>query len=206
MDQADNAGNDESHEWGEAVTPSERPAPGDVIRGSGALAERTPFVGPDDSTPLEEDEPEGTVPPSPLWAMKLRRHVQWHLLPSRERHQRIRERVGDGDDAIYVIDDGAHHVMVGRRVGEKPDEVEYCLIGRQPREVFDGLRRRSVAPGTAFDGANELTLCGVAVEEGILSSNVFDVDRYDDASDIPTEYRPGSPFISFSEDLDIAVD
>ena len=32
MDQADNGGNDESHEWGEAVTPPERPAPGDVIR------------------------------------------------------------------------------------------------------------------------------------------------------------------------------
>jgi hypothetical protein len=138
--------------------------------------------------------------------MKLRRHVQWHLLPSRERHQRIREHVGDGDDRVYVIDDGAHHVMVGRRVGEKAGEVEYCLIGRQPREVFDGLRNRSVAPGAAFDGASGLTLCGVAVEEGTLSSNVFDIDRYAEASDIPTEYRPGSPYISFTQDLDIAVD
>ncbi len=207
MDEAHDGGQQgESHEWGEAVTPSDRPAPGDVIRGSGTWAERTPLVGPDDSTPLEEDEPEGTVPPSPLWAMKLRRHIQWHLLPSHERHQRVRDKVGDGDDTVYVIDDGAHHVMVGRRIGEKPGEVEYCLIGRQPRQVYDGLRNRSLPPGAAFDGAAALTLCGVAVEEGILSSNVFDIDRYAQTSDIPLEYRPGSPYLAFTQDLDIAVD
>lgn len=205
MHEGDDAG-EKDHEWGKAVTRTERPEPGDVIRGSGTWAERTPFVGSEDSTPLEEDEPEGTVPPSPLWAMKLRRHIQWHLLPSHERHQRLRERIGDGDDTVYVIDDGAHHVMVGRRVGEKAGEVEYCLIGRQPRQVYDGLSDRTVAPGAAFDGAAELTLCGVAVEEGILSSNIFDVDRYADAADVPTEYRPGAPYLRLREDLDIAVD
>jgi hypothetical protein len=195
-----------THEWGKAITPTERPEPGDVIRGTSTWAERTPLVGPDDSTPLEEDEPEGTIPPCPLWAMKLRRHIQWHLLPSHERHQRLRERIADGDEAVYVIDDGAHHVMVGRRVGERPGEVEYCLIGRQPRQLFDGLRQRTVAPAAAFDGASEVKLCAVAVEEDILSSNIFDIDHYTAIEDVPAEYRPGAPYITFTADLDSNVD
>lgn len=195
-----------SQKWPEAVTPSERPAPGDVIRGSGARAEAEPLVGTGESTPLEEDEPEGVVPASPLWAMKFRRHVQWHLLPSRERHQRIRDRVGDGDDAVYVIDDGAHHVIVGRRVGAKAQECEYCLVGRQPRQRYDDLRDGALPPAAAFDGATEIALCGVAAEEGILSSNVFDVARYGDAAAVPARYRPGAPFISFDKALVITAD
>lgn len=192
--------------FGEAVTPPEQPAPGDIIRGSGWRAEAEPLVGKDESTPLEEDEPEGTVPSCPLWAMKDRRHVQWHLLPSHERHERLRDRVGDGDDAVYVIDDGAHHVMLGRRIGARAGECEYCLVGRAPRQRYDDLRSRAVAPAAAFEGATELTVCGVVDEEGTLSSNVFDVARYADASEIPAEYRPGAPFIQFDQDLEITVD
>jgi hypothetical protein len=197
---------DDAH-WGEAVTTAAtKPRPGDLAVSPGVGILRDPLVGGEESTPLEEDEPEGTVPPSPLWAMKDRRHVMWHLLPAAERHERLRDCLGSGDGAVYVIDDGRHHVMLGRRVGGVAGECEYCLVGRATRGRYDELRANTAGLADAFDGATELTLCGVAVEENILSSNVFDVDRYDDAADIPAQYRPGTPYLELSEALEIAVD
>ncbi len=73
-----------------------------------------PVTAPENATPLEEDETEGVIPPSPLWAMKERRHEQWFHLGHPER---IRACVGTGDAAVYAIDDGSHHCMIGRRVG-----------------------------------------------------------------------------------------
>ncbi|MGH9089911.1 MAG: hypothetical protein ACRDZR_00795 [Acidimicrobiales bacterium] len=195
-------------EWGGAVTPTPaRPArPGDIVLEPGVARLPAPLVGRDESTPLEEDEPEGVVPPCPLWAMKERRHIQWHLLPSHKRHERVRDCVGDGDDAVYIIDDGAHHVMLGHRVGAHADECEYCVIGRAPLAWYEELRGRTVRPADAFADAAEITLCGVAVADSVLSSNVFDVTRYGQPSEIPVEYRPGSPFVQFPEDLEITVD
>jgi hypothetical protein len=195
-------------EWGESVTPtSSHPArPGDIVLEPDVARLPGPLVGKDESTPLEEDEPEGVVPPSPLWAMKDRRHIQWHLLPGHKRHERIRDSIGSDDEAIYVIDDGAHHVMLGRRVGARPGECEYCLIGRAPLQRYEDLRRHSLSPDDAFADATELTLCGISVSESVLSSNVFDVARYAGLDDIPVEYRPGAPFITFAADLEITVD
>jgi hypothetical protein len=193
--------------WGEAVTTATTtPRPGDLAVSPGVGILRGPLVGSEESTPLEEDEPEGIVPPSPLWAMKDRRHVQWHLLPSHERHERVRDCIGAGDWAIYVVDDGRHHVMLGRRVGRVAGECEYSLVGRATRDHYDALRADPTDLAGAFDGATELTLCGVAEEESILSSNVFDVDRYDDAAAIPAAYRPGAPYVELTEALEIAVD
>ena len=199
---------DEPHQWGEAVPqpPAGQPKPGDIILDSGPRAMAEPLVGQDQSTPLEEDETEGVVPASPLWAMKDRRHIQWHLLPSHERHTRIRDCVGSGDDAIYVIDDGGHHVMLGRRVGVRAGECEYCLIGRAPRQRYEALLQRTASPADAFAGATGITLCGVAEVDGVLSSNVFDVARYAAAAEVPVEYRPGAPFLEFDEDLEITAD
>jgi len=82
----------QGHEFGEAVPASSgRPKPGDIITESGLAMAPGPLVGHDVSTPLEEDEPEHTIPPAPLWAMKERRHTQWHLLAAHEQHDRIRE-------------------------------------------------------------------------------------------------------------------
>ena len=121
VDRGDPDGGDEGDggtHWGEAVTTATTtPRPGDLAVSPGVGILRGPLVGSEESTPLEEDEPEGIVPPSPLWAMKDRRHIQWHLLPSHERHERVRDCLGAGDWAIYVVDDGRHHVMLGRRVG-----------------------------------------------------------------------------------------
>jgi hypothetical protein len=186
--------------WGESVegTSDVQAEPGDIVVGA-----REPIVGSDVSTPLEEHESDGPVPPGPLWAMKERRHIQWHLLPKGDRHEQLRDCVGFGDDAIYVIDDGRSHAMVSRRVGAVSAECEYCLIGRVHRDVADELHSGALPTGGAFDSAMELALCGVAIEENILSSNVFDVSRYESIADVPSEYRPGAPFLELTEVLEV---
>lgn len=185
-------------------SPTNRPKPGDIIvSGQKYVVNMEPLVGSDVSTPLEEDESEGIIPPSPLWAMKERRHIQWHLLPVHERHPRIRECIGAGDDAVYVIDDGPHHVMLGRRVGTARGECEYCLLGRAPIDVYRKLQQGRIPLDQAFDTADELALCGIAIEEDIRSSNIFDVDRYQQIDEVPDDYRPGAKYQQFSEDLEI---
>jgi len=202
-----NPGNDETHEWGEAIPSSDtrRPEPGDIILNPELKTAPEPLVGDDVSTPLEEDEPEGLIPPCPLWAMKEKRHVQWHLLPSHQRHDRLRDRLGTGSDALYVIDDGRQHATVGRLVGATNDGCEYCLIGRISRERYIELRDEIVPREEAFRAASDIALCGVAVEEGITSSNVFDVARYASVTEVPGEYLPGAPFIRFADDLEITA-
>jgi hypothetical protein len=204
---------DENSGYGEAIAPGQRPKPGDVILDPelgnepefhGFLPE--PLVGDDASSPLEEEEPEGTIPPSPLWAMKMRRHVQWHLLPAHKRHDRLRAVIGSGDDALYVIDDDHSHVMIGRRIGTSGDGCDYCIIGRAPRSVYDELAQGRLAPSAVFGQLHQLELCGIAVEENIASSNIIDVDRYETADEIPSEYLPGHPYIDFHGDLEINVD
>jgi hypothetical protein len=197
---------DKPHEWGEAViSSSQRAEPGDIILSPSLTGALEPLVGRDESTPLEEGEPEGIIPPNPLWALKERRHIQWHLLPAHERHDRVRECIGSGDDAIYVIDDGRHHAMFGRRVGATEDGCEYCLVGRLPLERYEELRQHRLPGSEAFNSASEIALCGVAVEDGVASSNVFDVARYESIDEVPHEYLPGTPFIHFAQDLDITA-
>jgi hypothetical protein len=200
----------DEHESGESQAPDEEvrpaggraPRPGEIDLPGGVVAPE-PLVGTGSSSPLEEDEPEGTIPPCPLWAMKRRRHIQWHLLPSHDRHSRIRDVVGAGDEAVYVIDDGGHHVMLGRRVGAVRGECEYCLLGRIEIGVYEELRQGRLQLVNAFDNAMELELCGVAVEEDIRSSNIFDVAHYDDLQEVPPEYRVGAEFLNLDEDLEI---
>ena len=194
------------HEWGEAVPASSgQPKPGDIITESGLAAAPEPLVGHDVSIPLEEDEPEHTIPAGPLWAMKERRHTQWHLLPAREQHERIRECLEADDYTLYCIDDGRHHAMIGRRVGVSPTGPEYSLIGRISRERYEELRDEVVPVRNCFDTATELRLCGVAVEEALRSSNVFDVAIYESIEEVPEDFRPGSPFHHFRQDLEITA-
>jgi hypothetical protein len=206
MGQGDVQQGEQPHEWGEAVPASSgHPGPGDIITESGLAISPEPLVGHDVSTPLEEDEPEHTIPPGPLWAMKERRHIQWHLLAAAERHERIRECLESGDYTLYCIDDGGHHAMIGRRVGDSPSGCGYTLLGRISRQRYEELRDEVVLLDNCFDTATEIGLCGVAVEENILSSNVFDVAKYDSIDDVPEDYRPGSPFQHFSQDLEITA-
>jgi hypothetical protein len=194
------------HEWGEAVpTSTGPPQPGDIITQSGLAMAPEPLVGHDVSTPLDEEEPEHTIPPGPLWAMKDRRHTQWHLLPAHERHERIRECLEADDYTLYCIDDGGHHAMIGRRVGVSPSGCEYTLLGRISRQRYEELRDEVVLLGNCFDTAEEMGLIGVAVEESIRSSNIFDVATYASIDDVPEDYRPGSPFQHFRQDLEITA-
>jgi hypothetical protein len=197
---------EQGHEWGEAVPIStSTPKPGDIITQSGLAMAPEPLVGHDVSTPLDEEEPEHTIPPGPLWAMKDRRHTQWHLLPAHERHERIRECLEADDYTLYCIDDGRHNAMIGRRVGVSPSGCEYTLLGRISRQRYEELRDEVVLLANCFDTATEMGLCGVAVEEDIRSSNIFDVAVYGSIDEVPEEYRPGSPFQHFSQDLEITA-
>jgi hypothetical protein len=204
--QGDRHQTEQPHEWGQAVPASSGPPkPGDIITESGLAMTPGPMVGHDVSTPLEEDEPEHTIPPAQLWALKERRHVQWHLLAANEQHDRIRECLEADDYTLYCIDDGRHHSMIGRRIGSSPSGCEYTLLGRITLKRYEELRDEVVPVASCFDTATEMRLCGVVIEEGTRSSNVFDVAIYDSIEDVPGDYQPGSPFQHFRQDLEITA-
>jgi hypothetical protein len=156
---------------------------------------KIPLPDPESSTPLEIHEGgEGSVPPAPLWAMKDRRHGSADL---------IRDVVGTGDGAIYFIDDGNSHCMVGRRVGKTADGCVYCLVGRIKLDRYVDLENGTVQVAEAFADAHDVSLCGVFEDES-EASDVILVEHYAHASEIPAEYLPPSPFIEFAEDLPTA--
>jgi hypothetical protein len=166
----------------------------------GTEAAAFPVTAPENATPLEEDEPEGVIPPSPLWAMKERRHEQLvHLFghPSR-----IRARLGSGDASVYAIDDGKHHCMIGRRVGATLDGCVYSLVARVTLDTYRSLASGAIDGRQAFLAGTEAGLSGTVEDPGV--SNVFDVDSYQHADDIPPEYLPPSPAIEFAQDLPTA--
>jgi hypothetical protein len=176
------------------VTPSFSP---------GFLGSGEPLSAPEQSTPLEADEPEGTIPPCPLWAMKDRRHVQWSDLVGFP-PKRIREAFAVGDDVVYVIEDGHHHVIVGRAVGTVLDGCHYALVGRAPLSVYEGFRGGRLSPTAAFNDAEDVALCGIDIDEQDKASDMFVVDFYGDGSAVPSAYLPGRPAVEFAEPLPIS--
>jgi hypothetical protein len=196
----------EQDQWPSAVTPDSgvRPKPGDIIIDPSLAMAPEPLVGDDLANALEEDESETQIPEGPLLAMKDRRHTQWHLLASHERHERLRETFAQGGDALYVVDDGRTHAMIGRVVGSSPS-CTYSLIGRVTRADLDELRRGKVPITEAFDTASELAIVALAEVESVASSNVFDVALFDSPGEIPQEYLPGSPQIALTSDLEITA-
>jgi hypothetical protein len=162
----------------------------------GAGDDGTPIT---ESGPLAEGETEGTIPPNPLWAMKVCRHFQWsHLLA--EQVARIRQMVGAGDEAVAVIDDGHHHCIIGRNVGTTGDGAGYSLVARVTIEQYRALASGTLSPNDVFAQAKGRALYGV-VEDG-PASNVFVVGTYPRPEDVPEEYRPGHAPVSFASDLD----
>jgi hypothetical protein len=159
-----------------------------------------PVTAPENATPLEEGEPEGIIPPSPLWAMKERRHEQ--LLHAFGHPHRIRACVGSGDASVYAIDDGRRHCMIGRRVGGTRDGCVYSLVARVPMDTYEALVAGSIDGAHAFRTGTDAGLSGTVEDPGV--SNVFDVDFYRHGEDIPSEYLPPAPFIDFAEDLPTA--
>ncbi|HEX4218311.1 MAG TPA: hypothetical protein VHZ02_08080 [Acidimicrobiales bacterium] len=158
-----------------------------------------PITAPIDATPLEEDEPEGVIPPSPLWAMKDKRHEQWVMFGHADR---IRSRFGAGDSTVYVIDDGKHHCMIGRRVGATLDGCVYSLVARIDRDTYVSLEADAITAQAAFARSHEAALVATAEGDGV--SNLFDIDNYRHPDDIPPQYLPPHAFIEFARDLPAA--
>ena len=150
--------------------------------------------------PLAEGETEGVIPPSPLWAMKVCRHFQWsHLLPHGEQAARIRQQFGTGDDALFAIEDGHHHCIIGRHLGATADGCSYALVARIGRDRYDALVAGSLTPAAAFAGGTGRAVYGV-VEDG-PGSNVMVIGTYGRADEIPADFLPPHPAIAFAEDL-----
>ena len=188
-------GNQESS----ADDPLQSRADGQLHFTPGTAGTTFPVSAPENATPLGEDEPEGVIPPSPLWAMKERRHEQFFHFGHPER---IRACMGDGDAAVYVIDDGSHHCMIGRRVGATLDGCVYSLVARVSRGTYEALSSGAITGQEAFLDAHECGLSGTVEEPGV--SNVFDVDYYQHGEDVPAEYLPPAPFMEFAKDLPTA--
>jgi hypothetical protein len=126
--------------------------------------------------------------------MKYRRHG--HLLSRAD--VEIRERYGEGDLAVYVVDDGRKHCMIGRKVGTSADGCTYCLVGRISIGAYDQLRTHASRTVDVFAGAGELSLCAVFEAQEAVS-NVSLVETYAGVDDVPKRYLPPGPTIEFTE-------
>ena len=144
-----------------------------------------------DELPDGEDE----IASATWLAMRIRMHSHRRLEAGDE--GRIRRRWGDDDDAVYVIDDGPDHCMVGRLVGLAPDCV-YCLVGRISSERYEDVEVGDLDWTEVFAEARDISLCGVVEDEG-ASGNVFLVQHYRRARQVPADYLPGSPFLEFTD-------
>ena len=153
----------------------------------------TPVFVPKRSTPLEEDTPDAVIPTFALWPMKYLRHV--HLFGGGGAE--IRETFGDGDHAVYVLDDGRNHCLVSRKVGTSPDGCTYCLVAQIPIAIYEELLD-GASPDTAFSDARTFSLCAVfEALDGV--SNVAVSERYDTVDEVPSQYLPPNPPIVFTE-------
>jgi hypothetical protein len=115
---------------------------------------------------------------------------------------RIRRRLGDDDDdALYFIDDGPDHCMVGRRVGHAPDGCVYCLVARISLDRFTDLVDGDVERTEAFGDARDISLCGV-FEADEAGSNVLLVQHYRRPGDVPEDYLPSNPYLEFTDNPD----
>jgi hypothetical protein len=109
--------------------------------------------------------------------------------------------VGDGDDAVRVIDDGPEHCMIGRTVGGVSDGTFYVLVGRISYYGYEQLRDGDTEAVDAFADGRDLSLCAVFAP-GAVVQNIALVRHFRRADKIPGEYLPGSPFLQFADSED----
>ncbi len=147
--------------------------------------------------PVKEGDSEETIPSALLLALKDRMHSSRSCEPGEPGY--VHHRLGVADEAIYVIDDGKDHCMVGRLVGETPNGCAYCLVARISLYRCVQLADGDVSLTEAFSDARDLSLCGVFEEEHGLS-NVLLVQHYKSVDDIPPDYLPPSPFLEFTDE------
>jgi hypothetical protein len=131
-----------------------------------------------------------------LWAMRDRMHALRRSGPGDVDY--LECRLGEADEAVYVIDDGPQHCMIGRRVGASPDGCTYCLVARISLYRYEQLRDEEVALVDAFSDARDISLSGVFMD-GQGPSNTFLVRHYRRVAHVPAEYLPPGPFIEFAD-------
>jgi hypothetical protein len=178
----------------DGVGPSAPFGPGFSQAGRRSMGSPTPVFVPKTSTPLEEDDDDGAVLPPALWAMKYRRHG--HLLHRAE--VVIRDCDGEGDRALYIIDDGRKHCTISRKVGASPDGCAYFLVARITVSSYEQLVDDALPADDVFVDADELCLCAVFEAEELVS-NVSVVEEYASIEEVPPEYLPPGPVIEFTE-------
>jgi hypothetical protein len=149
-----------------------------------------PVFVPKSSTPLEERDDESVIPPFALWAMKYKRHG--HLFSRAE--VEIRERYGSGDHAVYVIDDGRKHCMVGT----SSDGCTYCFVAQITVATYEELLNDGDAVDDVFANSREPALVVVYEAEEAVS-NVSLVRTFAGIDEVPVAYLPPGPPIVFTE-------
>jgi hypothetical protein len=145
--------------------------------------------------------PEGGSDEAPLasYVELAMKNLQHHRAPVGLDHDEASfYGFGSGDSSVYAIEDGVDRLMIGRGVGRDGEGCIYCLVASSSPAMLAMLDRGDVSPIEVFDYATELTLCSVFRADQI--TNVILVQRYKTIEDVPVEYRPGQPFLRFSED------
>jgi hypothetical protein len=163
---------------------------------AGMMSAPNPVFMPTKSLRLEEDDTDGVIPHAPLWSMKYHRHL--HLFDRTDTP--IRAAFGEGDQAVYLIDDGRKHCVVSRVVGASPDGCTYCLVAQISMETYERLANGEMAADAIFAGARDFAMCAVfeaQVEDA--PSNVTVAEQYAGLDDVPAEYLSPNPFIEFDD-------
>jgi hypothetical protein len=154
----------------------------------------TPVFVPKTSTPLESDDSEGAMPTFALWTMKYLQHG--HLFGKAE--SVLRESYGDGDHAVYVMDDGRKHCLISRLVGTDPEGCVYPLVGQITIAAYERLVDDHSLTDRIFEEAEHLCLCAV-FEAREAVSNVSVVRRFASVHEVPPEYLPPGPALHFTD-------
>jgi len=196
----------ETNDW-DVAPPYAAPAWADTDRNE--LADRGPAVLGDPATP-EDDHHEAVVASYVELAMRALQHHRVHPEPGQQEDPLY--CFGSGDATVYAIEDGMQRLMVGRGVGRDSQGCIYCLVGASSQALLAMLDNGETPPTEAFHEAGELTLCSVfqadhsprrhyrltALNQPV--SNVVLVQYYKRIEDVPVAYRPGQPFLQFTEE------
>ncbi|HYA69525.1 MAG TPA: hypothetical protein VED63_12405 [Acidimicrobiales bacterium] len=172
------------------------------------LLELEPAAVGDLAAAVDEND-EALLAPYVALAMK---NLQHHRARAESDQEDPLHRFGSGNATLYAIEDGVKRLMIGRGVGRDAEGCIYCLVGTCSPALLARLDTGAVAPTEAFDGAAELALCSVFQADHTPGrpfrltalnrpvSNVVLVQHYKRFQDVPVEYRPGQPFLQFTDE------
>ena len=194
-----------THDW-DALLP--HTAPARIDTGLDELQDPEPAVVDDPAAAVDEDAEALVASHVELAMENLQRH---QVRAGRDGEEDPLYCFGFGDDTLYAIEDGADRLIIGRAVGRDSEGCIYCLVGAGSPALLDMLDNGEVALTEALDDAAELTLCSVFQADDAPGqhfrltalnrpvSNVVLVQHYKRIQDVPVEYRPGEPFLQFTD-------